>query len=175
MVSAEGPAAGTGESPPDTASAPESTAELQARVARLADEHRADGHYPEGIEEQLDRHWRRITATAPNGPRQAMRSALGRYRAEVSFRVPAAEARSRMPGGRFVHRIIQASVRRNFEDLTLQLDEFARRLQDVLVAIVEVTDDVPGHEHPGLVSQLEVIDGQLDELRRDLNRQRRHD
>jgi hypothetical protein len=137
--------------------------ELEQRVARR----RSDGAYPPGLEDELDAHWRRI-AHRPRAMRlDTPNEAFERYVERAAFHVPTPEFTSGMPGGTKIHEIVSKTVVRHTQDLVLQLDEFARLVQDVLASVLIAFDDVRASDEY-LLSQIETLYAGAAELRRNL-------
>lgn len=143
---------------------------LAAAVAEQVAIGRSDGTYPAGLESDLDAHWRRVAARPDEVPRHRLHRAFDDYVDGAAFSVPAPPPSSGAPGGAAIHKIVGKTVSRHMSDLVLQLDDFARSVQEMFASIIAVLDDVPAHVHTDLIGQLEAMEGQLAELGRAANR-----
>jgi hypothetical protein len=101
--------------------------------------------------------------------RDTPNEAFERYVERAAFHVPNPEFSSGMPGGTKIHEIVSKTVVRHTQDLVLQLDDFARLVQDVLASILVAFDDVRASDEY-LLSQIETLYAGAAELRRDLQR-----
>lgn len=145
------------------AGAPDVAERLRARVA----ERRAAGLYPEGLEAQLDDHYRRIVlhkaTLAPDGLHDALAKldAAGQFRSEVPVD-------SSVPGGELLHRALNKAVARQGQLLASQMQEFGDVTRDVLRRLSEGQQSGASHVHGDLVGRLDAILERLDRLERDV-------
>jgi hypothetical protein len=147
---------------------PDDAARLAELVAQRVAAGTTDGTYPPGIDDELDSHWRRVASRPVDAPLDRVHHAFDAYLAGAAFHVPAVAPSSGLPGGAVVHKVVGATVTRHMQDLVLQLDDFARHVQEMFAAIVQVID-VPSHTHTQLVGHLESMEGRLVELMRAAN------
>jgi hypothetical protein len=121
-------------------------ARAKARVA----ERRANGSYPPGLEEQLDRHYRQITEGfgGDSSYTRELRAALDRVNVALQF------SRSRIDtsgGGRLgtiVHKIIGRLTIRQTLGIMAQTREFADAARDALFQVLLVLEGRSDHAHP---------------------------
>jgi hypothetical protein len=143
--------------------------QLSELVAAKVAAGRLDGTYPAGLEDELDEHWRRVVGRPSDAPLDRVHRALDGYIAGATFSVPTVEPTSGVPGGSALHKLVGKTVTRHLSDLVLQLDEFARSVQEMFSSIVAVLDDVPAHTHTQLVGQLESMEGSMASMVRTVN------
>lgn len=149
------------ESPPEgdaEAAVPDVDALIERLRANVA-ERRAKGHYPPGLEAELDDHFRRIVAHRADAPFDmtllrkhlagvASTSHFGRHRIAMSTDIP---------GGDRLHRAVGKVVSRQVDGILQQVQEFATEVRGLLEALVAVVEDPGNHQHPGLVSQIDAV------------------
>jgi hypothetical protein len=146
---------------PAPAEAQRTAERLRARVA----ERRAAGLYPEGLEAQLDDHFRRIvlhkSAAAPDG----LHIALERVEQASSFR-PDVPVDSSVPGGELLHRAVNKALARQAQLMTSQMQQFADATRDALRLLAEGQQSGSSHVHGDLVGRLDAVLERLDRLER---------
>jgi hypothetical protein len=125
------------------------------------------GRYPPGVEEELDHLYERVVAR----PASVDTASLHRLVAELAtpFYASDADATSRVPGGRLVHRWVARLRRRHEQQLIGQLNDFAEAVKNCLEALLKSIESTPTHDHPDLLGQVETLEVQVAELRRRLN------
>lgn len=101
--------------------------ELRARV----EERRAGGEYPDGLERDLDRHFREVVARGVHDPVRRFHTALAEAERTAEMRAEAIPADSEVPGGRLVHRAVARLVGRQVEGVLMQAREHARASLEV--------------------------------------------
>jgi 2-polyprenyl-3-methyl-5-hydroxy-6-metoxy-1,4-benzoquinol methylase len=127
--------------------------ELRARVA----ERREAGFYPEGLEDQLDAHFRRIVTHRRSADMASLRSSLDVLEVRGAFgrhRIPLATA---VPGGERIHQIVSKVVARQTQGILEQVQEFADTVRDALGKIADHLEDPYGHVHTDIVGQLDAV------------------
>jgi hypothetical protein len=155
--------------PDRSSSPPDDASRLADKVAAEVADGRSDGRFPDGIDDELDSHWRRVVGRPPDVPLDRVHRAFDHYVEGATFHVPAVPAGSSMPGGAAVHKVVSKTVSRHLGDLVLQLDGFSRSVQEMFASIIAVLDDVPAHTHTQLVGQLESMEGRMAALMRSAN------
>lgn len=142
--------AGTSLPPPDIEAL---VAVLKSRV----EERRSSGHYPAGLEEKLDAHFRRIAAHRAEAPDlRELEIRLGQLRQFKQFGVDRIPESSGMPAGQAVHRAVAKLVSRQVGGALHQVAEFADVLTDLLEAMVRLLSDPRSHVHSDLVGQIDA-------------------
>jgi len=128
-------------------------AELRATVA----ERRARGEYPEGLEEELDAHFRRIAAARP------VATSLEPLRAQVDGLVAASRfSAARIPtdsataGGAALHRSLARLFARQAEGILQQVQEFADRTRETLATVTDLLADANTHVHQDLAGVVDA-------------------
>lgn len=141
---------------------------MQAGIEATVGERRARGDYPAGLEDELDAHWRRVSAgAAADGP---VAAALDAAQRAGRFRVPDVPATSRAPGGAVVHRVVGRTVSRHLGELVGQLDAYAGAVHACLAALAQRLADPGAHDHAELTARLDEVAEQLAGLHRTTNR-----
>jgi len=134
---------------------------LRSRVARR----RAAGDYPEGLEEELEEHFRRIAfhkvATDPDGLREAVSRVDERRK--FTAEVP---AESSVPGGEILHRALNKALARQGQLIVDQLQDFADVVHDALALVAAAVQNPNVHVHADLVGRLDAVLERLDRLER---------
>jgi SAM-dependent methyltransferase len=127
--------------------------ELRNRVA----ERRKAGFYPEGLEEELDAHFRRIVAHRRVSDLASLRSSLDILEVRGSFSPERISLGTAMPGGERVHKTVSKIVARQTQGILEQVQEFGDVVRDALEKIADALEDPYGHVHTDLVGQLDAI------------------
>lgn len=133
------------------------TDDVVARLRAMVEERRRRGEYPEGLEHDLDQHFRRIVAYRTSIEVGALEAQLAELDRRARFNVQRIELGSRAPGGERVHRLVARVVGRQTEGVLAQLREFSDGVRDVLRTIAGVAQSPHGHVHVDLVGQLDAI------------------
>ncbi len=140
---------------------------LGKRLRDEVEKRREAGHYPPGVEEEVDHLYERVVAR----PASVDTASLHRLVSALAtpFYASDAEATSRVPGGRLVHRWVARLRRRHEQQLIGQLNDFAEAVKNCLEALLKTIESTPTHDHPDLLGQVETLEVQVAELRRRLN------
>lgn len=131
--------------------------DLVARLRAMVEERRRKGEYPEGLEHDLDQHFRRIVAYRSSPEVGDLEVQLAELDRRGTFGAERIEVGSRAPGGAMVHRLVARLVSRQTEGVLAQLRDFADSVRDVLHALAHVAQSPHGHVHPDLVGQLDAV------------------
>lgn len=131
--------------------------DVVARLRAMVDERRRRGEYPEGLEHDLDQHFRRIVAYRTSTEVGDLEAQLAELDRRARFTVQRIELGSRAPGGEKIHRLVARVVGRQTEGVLAQLREFSDGVRDVLRTIAAVAQSPHGHVHSDLVGQLDAI------------------
>jgi hypothetical protein len=134
---------------------------LAERVARR----RAEGAYPEGIDDDLAEHLHRVAGRTPSGLPEA-RAALDRVRG-APFAVPRPAFSSGIPGGTRIHAVVSTTVVRHTTELVGQLEEYARRVEAALAAALDAVAALERRDAER-TGHVEALYGQIAELQRRL-------
>jgi 2-polyprenyl-3-methyl-5-hydroxy-6-metoxy-1,4-benzoquinol methylase len=127
--------------------------ELRARVA----ERRRTGFYPEGLEDDLDAHFRRIVAHRRAADLADLRSDLEVLEVRGAFSRSRIPIDASMPGVDKVHRLISKVVSRQTQGILEQVQEFADTVREALGHISDALEDPHGHVHTDVVGQLDAV------------------
>jgi SAM-dependent methyltransferase len=144
---------------------PGRTEELVARLRQQVEERRRAGFYPEGLEDDLDGHFRRIVSQRP-GDIDAARASIARLHASMGFspaRIPIA---SNVAGGAIAHRAVAKVVGRQTQGVLEQMREFAMAVTDALDAVLGLLEAPGSHVQRGLVEQLDAVLERMAQLER---------
>jgi hypothetical protein len=138
-------------------------AQLKARV----EERRRQGVYPPGLEDDLDRHFRRIAGHRVLPDLGPLKAALAALEAKGSFAVSRIPATSGVPGGRLAHRVLAKVQQRQTEGILAQLQEFADATRDALRAVVVAIEQPANHTHGELLGEIDAILDRMDAYERE--------
>lgn len=127
-------------------------AELKARV----EQRRREGLYPEGLEDELHEHQRRIAHFRSVPDLDAIRTALDALDIVGGFSPERIESESRMPGGKALHEAVAKVVARQTSGVLSQVQEFGDAVRVALRAILAVIEE-PAHVHADLVGQIDAL------------------
>ena len=127
--------------------------ELRNRVA----ERRKAGFYPEGLEEELDAHFRRIVAHRHVSDLTSLRSSLDVLDVRGAFGMDRISLGTAVPGGERLHRSVGKIVARQTQGILEQVQEFADVVREALSKIADALEDPYGHVHTDMVGQLDAV------------------
>jgi SAM-dependent methyltransferase len=127
-------------------------AQLRARV----EERRRAGDYPPGMEDDLDRHFRRVAAHRALPDHLPLEERL-RQLSGVSLDRGAINVDSELPGGTALHRLVAKAVGRQTEGVLDQVRQFADAVRSAFEAVLAALEDPYGHTHGDLVDQLDAV------------------
>lgn len=123
----------------------------------MVEERRRKGEYPEGLERDLDQHFRRIVAYRASHEVGDLEAQLTKLDRRGRFTVDRIEFSSRAPGGEKFHRLVGRVVGRQTEGVLAQLREFSDGVREVLRTLAGIAQSPHGHVHSDLVGQLDAI------------------
>lgn len=131
--------------------------EVMARLRAMVEERRRNGEYPDGLEHDLEQHFRRIVAyrASPEGADLAAR--LAELDRRAVFGADLIGVVSRAPGGAAVHRLVASLVARQTEGILIQVRSFADGVRDVLHVLADAVQSPHSHVHPDLVGPLDAV------------------
>ncbi|GAC1318980.1 MAG: hypothetical protein NVSMB12_18120 [Acidimicrobiales bacterium] len=127
--------------------------ELRSRVA----ERRRAGFYPEGLEDELDAHFRRIVAHRRVSDLASLRSSLEVLDVRGAFGMDRISLGTTVPGGEKLHRGVGKLVARQTQGILEQVQEFADVVREALGKIADALEDPYGHVHTDIVGQLDAV------------------
>jgi len=127
--------------------------EIRNRVA----ERRRSGFYPEGLEDDLDAHFRRIVSHHRGDASGVARESLHDLDARARFSRDRISTSTSVRGGDKVHAAVGRIASRQTEGILQQVQEFADAVRKSLHLIVDALDDPFDHAHDDLVAQLDAI------------------
>ena len=130
---------------------------LVNELRRRVEERRKSGFYPEGLEHDLDSHFRRVAAHRVHSDLDALRSDLAELDILGAFSPDRIPADTSLPGGAMVHRTVSRLVARQTQGVLEQMQQFGDVLRDALTKITDLLEDPNGHVHGDLVGQLDAI------------------
>lgn len=133
------------------------TDDVVARLQAMVEERRRRGEYPDGLERDLDEHFRRVVAFRASPEVGDLGSKLAELDRRGSFGTDRIAVDSRAPGGDKVHRLVSRLVARQTEGILAQVRDFADSARDVLHTLAEVVQSPHSHVHPDLVGQLDAV------------------
>lgn len=118
--------------------------EIRARVQKR----REAGEYPPGLEEELEHHFEAIVASARGDAVRVLEDRVAAVDAARGFSPRRIPTGSRLPGGRWVHRLVAGLVRRQTEGVLDQVQRFADAVTEAmeaqLVALADLRARVDG-------------------------------
>lgn len=127
--------------------------ELRVRVA----ERRSSGYYPEGLEYDLESHFRRVAAHRVHSDIEGLRAALHVLDVRGGFSPERISIETSVPGGTAMHRAVSKVVSRQTQGILEQIQEFGDAVREALAKVADLLDDPNGHVHADLVGQLDAV------------------
>ena len=143
--------------------------DLLTELRHRVEQRRRAGEYPDGLEGDLDRHFRRIQGMqGGHVTSEQLAEAVETVRAASHFDRGRIEGESRIPGGELAHRAVSKAVGRQIDGVLEQLREYSDTVRDALALLTDAVDDPPRHVHPDLLGILYALDEQLAAIERRL-------
>jgi SAM-dependent methyltransferase len=150
-------------SPPSSASDFEELLEtLRARVAQR----RENGEYPEGLEAELEGHFRRLSRQREVPDLTDVREKLDELDKLPGFSVTRIPVDSNVALGSRVHQLIGRAVGRQTQGIFEQVTEFRTVVEQLLAAIVDQLGRPTAHNHDDLIGLVEAVVSRLSEYER---------
>lgn len=143
---------------------PQSVDELVTALrARVADR-QASGDYPEGLEDDLDAHFRRIAAHRQGRTFHHLHEALELLHEAGDVGMHRISFESRVPGGGTVHKLLGRPASRQSEGTLQQVRGYADAVEATLRLLVENAEEPAQHAHVDLLTYLDSLDERLTAL-----------
>lgn len=149
-----------------TSSAVSSVDDLVERLRSRVRERRSNGEYPDGLEEALDAHFRRIVFHRSRPHLGQLREAVATFDERLAARPRDVGADSGVPGGEMLHRVVNKAIARQRQALVDHMSDLADAMRDVVHVLVDAVQDPANHVHGDLVSRLDAILERLDSYER---------
>jgi SAM-dependent methyltransferase len=143
--------------------------ELLQALRHRVEERRRAGDYPDGLEGDLDRHFRRVQGMqGTHVTTEQLLGSIESVRGASHFDRSRIEGASRLPGGELAHRAVSKAVGREIDGVLDQLRQFSDSVRGALELLTEAVDDPPRHLHPDLLGILYALDEQVAAIQRRL-------
>jgi 2-polyprenyl-3-methyl-5-hydroxy-6-metoxy-1,4-benzoquinol methylase len=143
-------------------------AELRARI----EQRREAGEYPGDLESTLDDHFDRLVGVRPRSSPalhdelQAVLSALG----QTGFSRAKIDPSSRLPGGRFVHRLMSKALSRQIDQILAQAEQQKVLVTRAVAVLGEIASTMGDEFDTRILQQLDDLQIRMAEQARDVNR-----
>ncbi|MEO7837245.1 MAG: class I SAM-dependent methyltransferase, partial [Acidimicrobiales bacterium] len=131
--------------------------DVVARLRAMVEERRRKGEYPDGLEHDLDQHFRRIVAYRASPAGGELDARLAELDVRAAFGADQIAAGSRAPGGAAVHRLVARLVARQTDGILAQLRDFADGVRPVLRSLAGAVQSPDSHVHTDVVGQLDAV------------------
>lgn len=154
---AEGDGALTGDTP--------DVRQLVEDLARLVEERRAAGVYPEGLEERMAAHAEAAAVRPPPPSWVELERALEALLQSPRPRLPETVTDSDLPGGAVVHQVAARVIRRHLAPLAADIERWTEAATGLLTALVEQIRSPGAHSHDELLAELNRLWDRLAEIR----------
>lgn len=130
--------------------------DLIAQVRAQVAERRRTGFYPDGLEADLDAHFRRIVSHRRGARAEALRASLQELDQDARFSPDRIPTTTRVPGGSVAHAAVAKVTSRQTQGVLEQVQAFADATRATLRLLVDAYGDPD--EHLGdLVAQLDAV------------------
>jgi 2-polyprenyl-3-methyl-5-hydroxy-6-metoxy-1,4-benzoquinol methylase len=143
----------------DSSGSPSSTAidDLVARLKTRVEERRAAGEYPDGLEEELEQHFKRIVFHRTKTQIDQLQSDIDALDSHMQFSLDHVGVDSDMPGGELIHKALTKALARTHNAMTEQVQEFAIAVRRALITLTATVQDPTSHVHSDLVGHLDAV------------------
>ncbi len=136
---------------------PDPVGPLIAEIRHRVDERRKTHFYPEGLENELDAHFRRIVAHRREAELSDLRGALALLEARGLFSPDRIPFDTSVPGGEHIHRLVSKVVARQTQGILEQVQEFGDAVRMAFDQVLDALQDPYGHVHADVVAQLDAL------------------
>lgn len=138
---------------------PSSTAidDLITRLRSRVEERRQNGEYPEGLEDELEAHFRRIVFHRNKAQVDQLQADVDSLDSHMKFTVGIAQADSDVPGGELIHRAMNKAVARTSQNILDQVEELAIAVRRAIRTLATTVQDPTSHVHSDLIGQLDAV------------------
>lgn len=131
---------------------------LRMRVAQR----RSEGVYPEGLEDDLDAHFTRLSSHLPKRyDSEVLQAKLRTLNSQSGFTAERIASESGLPGGSAFHGLIAKLVSRQVGGILEQVQEFADATRSVINEMATAMQHPHGHGHSDLLGQIEALHDRL--------------
>lgn len=131
---------------------------------------RADGVYPDGLEESLQSDFaRQLRRPDPRDRIVHLRNELDRLNSSAHFARSMAPTSSSVPGGSAAHKAVAKVVGRQINGLSDQMQSFSRDLLPVIGHLVDGLQDPRSHLHDDIVHELDSLQDRVAALQSTLD------
>ena len=127
---------------------PKDVADALRRISETIEKRRLSGDYPEGLEDQLDRHYRQILKgfDVDDTEMQSLQGALHHLRSTANFNASHIESWSPNPLKRLLHRLFAKLTVRQTRGVLLQIEQYTDALDNLLSQMIENTQEATSAE-----------------------------
>lgn len=132
--------------------------DLLSRLRARVDSRRASGEYPEGLEEQLDRHFNAIVRhRSDRYDFEGLQAKVAAVDDARSFSPGKISLESGLPAGAVLHKAVAKAVSRQTQGVIEQVQGFADAVSVLLREIVNALENPRTHIHAELSAQLDLV------------------
>lgn len=123
---------------------------------------RSEGVYPEGLEDDLDAHFTRLSSHLPKRyDSEVLQAKLRTLNSQSGFTAERIASESGLPGGSAFHGLIAKLVSRQVGGILEQVQEFADATRSVINEMATAMQHPHGHGHSDLLGQIEALHDRL--------------
>jgi SAM-dependent methyltransferase len=126
---------------------------LRSRVA----ERRDSGQYPEGLEDELEQHFKRIVFHRTEPELDRVKADIQSLDSHMDFSSKPEQLESGLPGGAAMHKAVGKLVARHNQQLQVQVYEFAVAVRRAFHALGDAIQDPTTHTHGDLVGHVDAV------------------
>lgn len=143
--------------------------DILSELRRRVEQRRRAGDYPDGLEEDLDQHFRRIEQSRGGSiTSEQLEQAIEMVRATAQFGRHRIKSDSRLPGGELAHRTMSKALSRQLDGVFHQMREFADTVKGALELLTDAVEDPPRHVHADILGPLYAVEERLAAIERRL-------
>lgn len=140
--------------------------DLVERLRARVEERKRAGEYPEGLEDQLEEHFRRIVFHRVKAETNHLQEDVDAIDAHMDFRLKEVPVSSDLPGGDRLHRALNNAITRHTQPMSEQLQGFAEAVRVAIRALGMAVQDPASHVHGDLLGHLDAVLERLDNYER---------
>lgn len=131
---------------------------LRMRVAQR----RSEGAYPDGLEDDLDAHFTRLSTHLPKRyDPEVLQAKLHTLNNQPGFSAERIASESVLPGGSAFHGLVAKLVSRQVGGILEQIQDFADAARSVINEMATAMQHPHGHGHADLLGQIEALHDRL--------------
>jgi 2-polyprenyl-3-methyl-5-hydroxy-6-metoxy-1,4-benzoquinol methylase len=140
--------------------------DLITRLRTRVEERRANGEYPDGLEDELEAHFRRIVFHRSNAEVSQLQADVDSLDSHMVFTIGTVATDSDIPGGEILHKAMNKAVARTSQTIVDQVQELAIAVRRAIRTLAVAVQDPNTHVHADLIGHIDALAERLNSYER---------